>query len=170
MTKLITLFIEICAFKKGPQDVPASQALLSLLTFLYLVISALILALNMPTHEALLQALVETLLVLTFPWLMLRIAHKPERYLKTVSAVLGSDILISLCALPALSSLSVQVTPLGFAAVIMLMLWNWAVTGHIFKHALSQPFLFGLGVALLYFLLSYQIIGMLFPAPVISGG
>ena len=170
MIKLFTLFLEICAFKKGPQDVPAAKALLQLLAGLYLSISVLVLALNLDLTEAFLQATVETVLVLGFPWLLLNLAKKPGRYLQTVSALLGCDILISLCALPALSSLSIQPTPLGLAAVIMLMIWNWLVTGHIFKHALSQPFLFGIGVALLYFLLSYQIIAMLFPAPVTPGG
>ncbi len=170
MIKLFTLFLEICAFKKGPQDVPAAKALLQLMTLLYMAISFLVLILNIDATTALMQALVETMLVLGFPWLLLSLAKKPARYLQTVTALLGCDILISLCALPALSSLSVQPTPLGFAAVIMLMIWNWLVTGHIFKQALSQPFLFGIGVALLYFLLSYQVIGLLFPAPAPSGG
>jgi hypothetical protein len=170
MIKLFTLFLEICAFKKGPQDVPAAKALLQLLAILYMAISFLVLILNMDAATALMQSIVETLLVLGFPWLLLNLARKPARYLQTVTALLGCDILISLCALPALSSLSVEPTPLGLAAVFMLMIWNWLVTGYIFKHALSQPFLFGIGVALLYFLLSYQVIGALFPTPVSSGG
>jgi len=51
---------------------------------------------------------------------------------------------------------------------IVLILWHWVVTGHILHNALSQPFAFGLGVALLYLMLSYQIIDLLFPEIIVS--
>ncbi len=93
MIKLFTLFLEICAFKKGPQDVPAAKALLQLLIGLYMAISFLVLILNLDAVTAFMQAVVETMLVLGFPWLILNLAKKQARYLQTVTALLGCDIL-----------------------------------------------------------------------------
>lgn len=163
MYELIKLFYEIAIFKKGPQDIPASHWLLRLLILIYMAINFLIVKLSVDWFNALLQVFVEVLLVMAFAWGVLTIFGKPERYRQTAAALLGTDALISLFALPALASLIGQGTALAFLAVVALMLWHWFVTGHILRHALSQPFVFGLGVAFLYLLASYQVMAFLFP-------
>ena len=54
-------------------------------------------------------------------------------------------------------------TELAFSAMIGLMVWHWAVTGHIIRHALEKTLLFSLGLAFLYILGSYQVMALLFP-------
>ena len=76
---------------------------------------------------------------------------------------MATDALISFFALPAMATLVGQGTGLAFIAIILLMIWHWAVSGHIFSKALEQPFTFGLGVAFLYILVSYQVMAFLFP-------
>lgn len=48
------------------------------------------------------------------------------------------------------------------------MIWHGLISGSIFSQALEQPFTFGLGVAFLYILVSYQVMALLFPEIIIA--
>ncbi len=163
MYELIKLFFEIAIFKKGPQDIPGSSWLLKLLIPVYMTINLLILLLSSNLFDALMQVVVEVLLILGFAWGIMVVARKPERFQQTACALVGTDALISLFAIPALATLIGQGSALAFLVVVLLMLWHWVVTGYILKHALSKPLIFGLGVAFLYILVSFQVMGLLFP-------
>ena len=163
MYELLKLFFDICLFKKGPQDIPASNVLLRLLIPIYASVSFLMLILNSGGLNAAMQVLVEVMLILGATWIILFIARKPARYQQTASALMATDALISFFALPAMATLVGQGSGLAFLAIIILMIWHWAISGHIFSHALGKPFTFGLGVAFLYILVSYQVMALLFP-------
>lgn len=168
MYNLFMLFFDICLFRKGPQNVPASTTLFFILVPVYAIISFLMLVLGMDTLTAILQVLVEIALVLGSSKVILYFAKKPERYLQTTCALIATDTLISFIALPVMASLIGQGSALSFFAIIILMLWHWTVSGHIFCHALEQPFTFGLGIAFLYILVSYQVMALLFPEIIIA--
>lgn len=163
MYELIKLFFDISIFKKGPQDIPASRWLLRLLVPVYMGINYLILLLSSDPFSAFLQVTVEVLLVIVFAWGLMVYVGKPARYPQTACALLGTDALISLLASPAIATLIGQGSAGAFLVVVGMILWHWVVTGHILRHALSQPFIFGLGVAFLYILASYQVMALLFP-------
>lgn len=163
MYEFLKLFFDICLFKKGPQDIPASNVLLRLLIPFYASVSFLLLILNSNGLNAAMQVLVEIMLILGSTWIILFIARKPARYQQTASALMATDALISFFALPAMATLVGQGAGLAFLAIIMLMIWHWAISGHIFSNALEKPFTFGLGVAFLYILVSYQVMALLFP-------
>ena len=167
MYELLKLFFDICIFKKGPQDIPASNWLLRLLIPVYAFVSYLLLMLSSDSYSAILQVLVEILLILGSSWVVLFIAKKPARYQQTTSALIATDAMISFFALPAMATMIGQGSALAFIVIILLMLWHWAISGHIFSKALEQPFAFGLGVAFLYILVSYQVMGLLFPEIII---
>ena len=163
MYEFLKLFFDICLFKKGPQDIPASNVLLRLLIPFYASVSFLLLILNSDGLNAAMQVLVEIMLILGSTWIILFIARKPARFQQTASALMATDALISFFALPAMATLVGQGAGLAFLAIIMLMIWHWAISGHIFSNALEKPFTFGLGVAFLYILVSYQVMALLFP-------
>ena len=163
MYQLIVLFFEIATFRKGPQDVPASPWLLRLVLPVYVAVNVLILLLNGYWSTALLQITVDFLLVAGFSWPLLYFAGKPARFRQTLCALIGTDTVISFFAIPAVASLNSQATDLAFFAMLALMIWHWLVSGHIFRHALDKPLFFGLGLALLYILLSSQVMALLFP-------
>ena len=163
MYELLKLFFEICLFKKGPQDIPGSKALLPLLIPVYASVSFLLLILDTDGLNAVMQVLVEILLILGSTRIILFIARKPARYQQTACALMAIDALISFFALPAMATLVGQGAGLAFIVIILLMIWHWAISGHIFSNALEQPFTFGLGVAFLYILVSYQVMALLFP-------
>lgn len=163
MYQLIVLFFEIAILRKGPQDVPAAPWLLRLLLPAYVVVNVLILLLNGDLSTALLQISVDFVLLAGFSWPLLYFAGKPARFRQTLCALIGTDTLISFFAIPAVASLSSQATDLAYIAMLLLMVWHWLVSGHIFRHALDKPLFFGLGLALLYILISSQVMALLFP-------
>lgn len=168
MYQLILLFFDICLFKKGPQDIPVSAGLLFFLIPIYAGVSFLILLLNTDTNSAILQICIEIALVLGFSKVILYFANKPERYLQTACALVATDTLISFFALPVMATLIGQGSAVSFFSIIILMLWHWNVSGYIFSQALEKPFSFGLGVAFLYILVSYQVSVLLFPEIIIT--
>ncbi|MCF6250310.1 MAG: hypothetical protein L3J75_03425 [Methylococcaceae bacterium] len=162
MYELIKLFFSICLLKKGPQDIPASIWLLRLLIIVYVCVNFLILIISTDVFNAVLQVFVEVLLILGLTWMILFFASKLARFQQTVSALMATDALISFLALPAMATLVGQGTAMAFFAIVLLMLWQWLVSGHIFNNALDQPFTFGLGIAFLYILFSYIVMDTLF--------
>jgi len=164
MFEVIKLLFDICLFKKGPQDLPPSIGLVRLLVVIDIIISFLMISINAGWLNALLQAIVGALLVVGFSWLMLYVDRKPERFYQTSAALLGTDALISFLALPGMASMMIgRGSLLAFTITIILMIWHWAVTGHIFRNALGQTWTFSLGLAFLYILGSYQVVALLFP-------
>lgn len=163
MFELLKLFFDICLLKKGPQDVPGFSSLFRLLILVHASVSFVILRLNTDSADAAWQVLVEVVLILALTWLILFFARKSFRYQQTASALLGTDTVISFIAIPAMATLVTYGTGLAFFTIVLLMIWHWVVSGHIFSQALDQPFAFGLGIAFLYILVSYQVIGLLFP-------
>ena len=70
MYELLKLFFDICLFKKGPQDIPASNVLLRLLIPVYASVSFLMLILNSDGLNAAMQVLVEVMLILGATWII----------------------------------------------------------------------------------------------------
>jgi hypothetical protein len=164
MYDVIKLLFDICLFKKGPQDLPYSVWLLRLLLIIYASIRILMLSIHFDWLNVVLQTIVEIVLVAGFFWIMLYLARKLGRFYQVISAILGTDALISFFALPGLASMETgQGGLLVFLVMFGLIGWHWAVTGHIIRNALDQSLSFSLGLAFLYLLGSYQVMALLFP-------
>ena len=164
MFEIIKLLFDICLFKKCPQDLPPSLWLLRALIIVDVIVSFFMLSIRTDWFASLLQASVSALLIVGFSWLMLYIGRKPERFYQTTIGLLGIDALISFIALPGMASMMIgRGALLAFILTIALMIWHWAVTGHIIRNALEQTLTFSLGLAFLYILGSYQVMALLFP-------
>jgi hypothetical protein len=164
MYDIIKLLFDICLFKKGPQDLPYSVWLLRILLIVYISIRILMLSLHFDWLNVLFQVIVEIFLVAGFFWIILYLARKLGRLYQVISAILGTDALISFFALPGIASME---TGQGGLLVVLVMFgligWHWAVTGHIIRNALEKSLSFSLGLAFLYLLGSYQVMALLFP-------
>jgi hypothetical protein len=164
MFDILKLIFDICLFKKGPQDLPYSVWLLRLLLVVYISIRVLMLSIHFDSLNVLLQVIIEIFLVAGFVGIMLYLAEKPGRICQVLSAVLGTDALISFFALPGMATMETgQGGLLVFLVMLGLIGWHWAVTGHIIRNALDKSLSFGLGLAFLYLLGTYQVMALLFP-------
>ena len=159
---LIKLFVDIVLFRKGPQDVPASQLLLGLCLLAYLLIGELMLLMDETLLRATLQVLLDVAMLGGFVVITLKFAGYSERVLQTLSALLAVDVLISILAFPVMISVSSGAERGGGYLLVMLMVWHLAVMAHIFRQALSRSWWTGYAVAMLYTLLSFQILQLLF--------
>ncbi len=161
MLSLFKFFFRICKLELGPEDLPASTILLLTLSLFYLGLSILTLWMSYDLIRSMSQALVEFLLITGISWLVLTISGHASRFMQTVIALIGTEALISLFALPALIPFFYQ-SGYIFIYFIVLIIWQWLVCGHIFCRALDRSFLFGLGVSFMYIFTSYQVIGGLY--------
>lgn len=165
MWALIKLIFDICCLSKTPQDIPYSKSILVLLLILYTVIAFIILAPSEGFFKGLFEVGLEMLLMIAFVWATLFFYQKNQRFIQTLSAITGSDTLISLFAFPAMLALSIKgLSDIAGILIMGLMAWHWIVCGHIFRHALSQSFTFGLGLSFLYIVGTYQIMDLIFPS------
>lgn len=164
MFDILKLLFDICIFKKGPQDLPYSVWLFRILLAIYVIVRILMLKIHFDWINVFLQVITDIFLVTLFFWTMLYLARKAGRFYQVISAVLGTDALISFFALPGMASMETgQGGLLVFLVMLALIGWHWTITGHIIRHALGQGLSFGLGLAFLYLLVSYQVMALLFP-------
>jgi hypothetical protein len=159
---LIKLFVDIVLFRKGPQDVPASQLLLGLCLLAYLLIGEVMLLLEETLLRATLQVLLDAAILTGFVTITLKIAGFGARILQTLTALLAVDALISILAFPVMISVSSGAERGGGYLLVGLMVWHLAVMAHIFRHALSRSLWVGYAVAMLYTLMSFQVLQLLF--------
>lgn len=162
----VVLFIDVCLFKRGPQHVPASRFLLVLSLIAYALVGEVLLSVEADWWVAALQVAVEAVLLLAFTGVVLFLAGRSARYLQTATALLATDAVISTpgalilywwLANPAVRAFQM--------ALFALMIWHIAVVGHILRHALSRPLLHGVLLAVLYVVISYQIMNAIFTTP-----
>ena len=164
MYEILKLLVEICLFKKGPQDIPYSIWLLRAFVCLYASVRFLMLAMHTSPHMAMLQIIVEIMLIIGFSWVMLFMSRKLNRFYQVSCALLGTDTVINFLALPAILAMEIGHGGwFAFVAMLVLITWQCAVIAHIFCKAIEQNLMFSFGLAFLYLLASYQVIDLLFP-------
>ena len=162
---LLKVFIEICMFRKGPQDLPASRFLLGLTLFMNVLASVFLASLEVDLTRALLQSLVAPAILALFVYGLLTLFTRGNRFMQTLTAAMACDALITGLAIP-LVFVSLAFPGMRTQAGLLLfglMLWGIAVIGHIVRQALETPYLTGLILALTYTALSYRIMMALFP-------
>ncbi len=161
--------LEICLLKSGPQDLPAAPSFLGLTLAGYFLVDVLVSRLNTDLGTAVAISLVDVVLLAAFAHLMLRIVAKPERFNQTLAALAGTGQLLGLVALPLIHGLAVAQAAgepaAGLAlAWLAVLCWSLLVLGHILRHALAVNLLAGVGIGMLYSLLSLVLMRAVFPA------
>lgn len=170
VTTLFREFLHICLFKKAPQDLPASGSLLGVTLVASTVASLIVARSGLPWGSAAQSAVAETLFMVAIIYLLVKIQGHPARWLQTVTAVAGTNIVLVVISLPLLvwllSAQSAEADATVPALLFLgLIIWNVMILGHIFRHALSTYFPLGVLVALGYYSLSVIILNWLVPAP-----
>ena len=162
---LLILFWRISRLQKGPEDVPASTALFALLLFLSLLLDLVSTRLGLPdirAFEVLLIVIMANASVLALTAILLQLFGYVQRILQTLTALLGTSILITLLAMPVLLSLQGRMDDPGSWGIMLLALeiWHLLISAHILRRALSVSLLLGLMLAMGYKLLGYQVVGL----------
>ena len=168
MLSLVRIWFDICLWRAAPQDLPASGLLLSLSLGCYALVSLLVSLGSYGLAGAARLALLDLGLLAVFVLSLLYLQEKTARIYQTLSALAGTGSLLGVFALPLVWWVQPGQDPEQLPAFItvlwlLLLVWNLLVMAHIMRHALSSSLAVGLGVSLLYVLVSKQIIGAIFP-------
>lgn len=172
MQQLIRVWLNICLWRAVPQDLPASGILLSLSLASYALVSVLVSLGSYGLAGAVQLALLDLGLLAAFVLILLYLQSKTARIYQTLSALAGTGSLLGVFALPlvwwAQPGLQPEQVPVLLTLFwLLLLVWNLLVMAHIMRHALSSSFPVGLGVSLLYVLVSMEFIAALFPQQVV---
>jgi len=169
MRSFLKIFLEIALLRQGPQALPASTVL-AVLTFIAYGLSSLAITLiDLPFARALLLALVDGALLYGLTYLLLWIRQLGGRFRQTASAMGGASTLIALVAWPLFAwrhqvgeELAAVVTP--SLLLLVVMGWNLAVIANAIRHALTTTMMVAAPLAMLYFYVTFRVLGALLPA------
>lgn len=165
MRALFDLILDICLFRKGPQELPASWTLLWLCLAAYGLSGLLGLLVSMPPLMAIFQSLVDIALLMGFTYGILAVMGRQARFVQTLTALAGAYTLLGLMALPLIFWMEQATTEDAAPMLPSLLLlglvgWSIAVMGHIWRHALSTSRGMGLLYALGYLFISIIVLVM----------
>lgn len=169
MQVLLNLFLDICLLRKGPQDVPASYALLKLVLVLY-ILSGLVQLLLLSTPErAALLLLLDVVLLAGLLYVLLSVYGLGQRWLQTLTALAGAGVILNVLALPLAVWLgraqeADSGTGLPFLLWFGLLIWSIVIMTHVLQQALSSSRAVGMVCALGFFFLSWLLQDWLLPA------
>lgn len=168
LSALFRAFLDICLLRRGPQDIPASAALLGFTLVLYSFGSLIIARSSLDWAPAMQAAVAETLLMCGLSYILLQVTGLAARWIQTATAIAGTNFVLVIIALPLLvwlvyaraNNLDASVPALLF---LLLVVWHIVILAHIFRHALSRGYGTGVLVALGYYWLVLVIIDQLVP-------
>ena len=170
MLKLTEAFWKICLFQLRPQDLPASTFFVGLSLGLYAITNVIGTAITLKPVTAATLTIVHAALLLGLTYGVLWAKELTSRLNQTVSALAGSDAILTLIALPVLmwQPEGESIPPIPTLIFLALTIWKLAIVGHILRHAMNIHFLMGVVLAVAYMYISINISRMLFIIPATS--
>jgi hypothetical protein len=171
--RLLLFFIELCLLRAAPQDLPGVWVLFWLLLPVSLLLGMLLIGSSLGgLDRAFFAALIDLGVMLSWTGLLLGFKRHGERFLQTVTGLLGIGIVLGLLVLPlqlALADIPADaelglITQLASVLLLFAMVWSMVVSGHVYRHALDVSLGLGMGLALSYSVITTLVIGLIFPA------
>lgn len=167
---IINPFLQICLLRQGPQDLPSSGILLGIALAAHTIMAILLSNISLNVASAFFAGVLDSVLLVVMTAGLLYIQRRPARITQTVSALAGTGAIITFVALPLsgmLHGADQSAGEGGFALLLLLILtgWSLAVAAHIFRHALSIPYFFGLVLSVVFYTISISVFRALFPVP-----
>nr|WP_242482316.1 hypothetical protein [Thiocystis violacea] len=165
---MIIFFIELCALRRPPQDLPASDVLLAIVLIADVIVGVLVgIAAGLPWLTSLMQGLAEVLIMLTALYAALTQLRARPRFTQSATALLGSGALLGLVAIIPLSmkptgSAETDLAALGAFLLLALVIWGIVVTGHILRHTFGLTLGQGAAIAVAFEIVTVTIVTALF--------
>ncbi len=179
MKPLFALFWQICRFRRGPEDVPYMPALAGLLTLAVATIAGLMVMVlsrlqpmvaDQPRLDPMSQVFIQWLALLAWIgliYVLLRFKNLGSRFAQTLTALLGTDIIMTIPQLVGLLIMGSQVpestlAAIGQFSVLFIYIWDMLIKGHIYSRALNisrlQGNLLSLAVSYSVFVISAALV------------
>ena len=165
MTRWLRFYYDLCLLKAAPQDAPVSKNAFYTALFVYLLVGTSITLFNQGLAVSVIVASLQAIIFIFITNLVMWVKKTPERFLQTVTSLLGTGALIAMVAIPVVY-LGTSTTPGAESSAtvsflwmisILIIVWETVVIGNILRHAMEIPLLAGVGVALIYMYLSFAV-------------
>ena len=169
MYALIEPFVQIALLRRKPQDLPVSRLLLQVTLIAHAFMGMLMFAPQLALPQALLAGITNTLLMGVLTASLLFATGMSKRITQSLTAMAGSDVVVSLVALPVTLMLQGEVNAdstqqIASLLAIILVVWNLFVIGHVLRHAISSTLPVGIALSLVFIVLSFKLTHSLFPS------
>lgn len=151
MKTIFTLFWQICLLRQSPAYVPTYGWFVAVVVIANVVSSTLVAtAFDNDTNvmRALTSIIVGQTTTAVAALLILSMRNVAARFVTTITALFGCDLIITACAgllLPIATQLGTMAVSLVFLA---FLIWSVAVAGYIMHRALDVQLAIGVGVAM----------------------
>lgn len=154
----LKIYLRMCIFISSPSQLPPGLACIALTFVAYLVVGLLWLADQQGIPAVVTQVGLEVSILYAFSFIILKFRNKIERLRQTMSALIGSSLIISMVSIPILSILPEapaedQINALTLQVNLLLLFWNLAVISLIFKRAFEISTIAAGFIAFNFFLL-----------------
>jgi hypothetical protein len=129
---LFGVVVDIILLRRGPEQLPASSALLAVVVGIYMAISAMVVA-SVSTQDRNWPAelIIGTVSMLAWYQVALRLAKKRERFAQTMTAMFGVSTIFAPLLMPMLNTVATQVQakeqPSQFMTLLSLFLLVWLI-------------------------------------------
>lgn len=168
---MLRLFADIVRFRKGPEDLPVSRALLAVCVIAGIAAQTLLAGSMLPAEfegSPLGIMVVRAAVVLVALSVMLLLVQRPERFLQTATAVFGCQLLLLPLA-AATGWMQIQAEShadwklASQVVVLAVQVWGLAVLARILRSATGWPLVGCIAAALLMDLVTLAVISSFFP-------
>ena len=151
MIPILLAFWRICTFASGPNAIPANTTLTALVVGAYSLVTFSAVWLLGEENITILRAAANTIVALAgtagLVWFVLLMFDRNSRYLQTITAIVGADLLLTLVSLAVYLPINAASPQIASIIAMLIFLWTLAVYGFIFHRALEIHFGFGLALA-----------------------
>ena len=169
MTQLLRSLVQIVLLRKDPSVLPASAVLGALLAFAYALASALQSWVLYRGDRIVSRTAVDLGLSVALVWVVLAVTRRGHRFRQTMSAVLGTSVLVAPLVVVLLLLMQGPATTyypvwlVARAGAVVVTIWFIVVIGHILRGALETGLVTGVAIALTWVIASRAVAEKLFP-------
>lgn len=141
MKSILNLYWNICLFRRGPEDVPGLSVILGITLILNILVSLVVgIAFGkLAVSFAAISLVISTATVGFLIYTVLMLKKLEARFRQTFTAVLGTDILITLLCSPLLWLVNQREQTAGLnlpgSVLLGLMIWDLLIKGFIYQRA-----------------------------------
>jgi hypothetical protein len=170
MFALIRFFVELALLRRGPQDLPASPVLVTVLALASVLLGSVNgVHLFGGFRPALGANLLDLLLTMLMLYLLLQFKGHVARWQQTAGAFFGLGALAGLVMLVLRAPAeALGVMDIAMLADLVLAIWLHVALGSVLRHALEIPLLAGVVIMLSYTIIAFNVIARVFPPAVSS--
>ncbi|MBH97149.1 MAG: hypothetical protein CMM56_01720 [Rhodospirillaceae bacterium] len=182
MWRLILAFIDVAFHKRGPDEMPASQFLFSLVIASFLATGLFSLSLSDPAERFLeLNILgirlylgfvglivLELFFDIIFIWGVLKAFGHSHRFLQTATALFGAQTMVGLTRIPILVWIDASRnlgnnSMIGVFIYLALFIWTMDIAAFILAKASEKTYFVGTLIVVGYVMMSFAIRDYMFP-------